>query len=79
MNATYRRLAARRGPAKAIVAIERTLLDLVWSMLTTSALYDEPGPDHYTRHHPERAKNHALRQPANLGYDVTLQPHNGAA
>jgi transposase len=79
LNAKYRRLAARRGQAKAIVAIEHTLLTLVWSMLTTGALYDEPGPDYYTRHHPERAKNRALQQLADLGYDVTLQPHAGAA
>jgi transposase len=51
----------------------------MWSMLTTGALYDEPGPDYYTRHHPERAKNRALQQLADLGYDVTLQPHAGAA
>ena len=79
LNAKYRRLATRRGQAKAIVAIEHTLLTLVWSMLTTGALYDEPGPDYYTRHHPERVKNRALQQLADLGYDVTLQPHAGAA
>jgi hypothetical protein len=47
-------------------------------MLTTGALYDEPGPDRYSRQHPERAKLRALRQLRDLGYDVTLTP-TGAA
>lgn len=37
----YRRLAKSRGKQKALVAIERTLLTLIWTMLTTGAFYDE--------------------------------------
>jgi len=70
----YRRLARNRGKQKAIVAIERTLLTIIWTMLTTGALYDEPGPDWYSRQHPDRAKRRALRQLHDLGYDVTLTP-----
>lgn len=51
---------------------------LVWNLLTTGALYDEPGPDYYTRHTPERVKNGALRQLADLGYNVTIQPRGAA-
>ena len=57
-----------------MVAIEHTLLTLVWNLLTTGAYYDDPGPDYYTQRQPERAKNHALHQLHALGYDVTLQP-----
>jgi len=74
----YRRLARNRGKQKAIVAIERTLLTIIWTMLTTGALYDEPGPDWYSRQHPDRAKRRALRQLHDLGYDVTLTPKGAA-
>lgn len=74
LHAKYQRLAKSRGPAKAMVAIEHTLLTLVWNLLTTGALYDDPGPDYYTRRQPERAKHHALHQLHALGYQVTLQP-----
>ena len=47
-------------------------------MLTTGTLYDEPGPDYYTRRSPERAKNHAIHRLQALGYDVTLQPRRAA-
>ena len=74
LNAKYQRLAKSRGRAKAVVAIEHTLLTLTWTMLTTGTLYDDPGPDYYTRRSPERAKNHAIHQLQALGYQVTLQP-----
>ena len=78
LHVKYQRLAKSRGNAKAVVAIEHTLLTLVWTMLTQGTYYDEPGSDYYTRRNPDRAKNHAIRQLESLGYSVTLQP-NGAA
>lgn len=78
LHVKYQRLARSRGPSKAIVAIEHTLLNVVWAMLTNGTYYDDPGPDYYTRRNPDRARNNALRELKNLGYQVTLQP-TGAA
>lgn len=78
LNAKYRRLAKTRGKAKAVVAIEHTLLVLVWNLLTTGAFYQDPGPDYYTRRDPQRARNHAIHQLQALGYDVTLAPRGAA-
>jgi transposase len=74
LGARYRRIAARRGPMKANVAIQRTILVTIWHMAHTGALYDDPGADYYTRLHPERAKRRALHQLEAMGYHVTLQP-----
>lgn len=41
-------------------------------MGTTGTLYDDPGTDHFTRLHPDRAKKPALHQPQAMGYRVTL-------
>lgn len=74
LGARYRRLAARRGKAKAIVATQHTILVTIWSMAQTGALYDDPGADHYTRIQPTRTKRRAIRQLQELGYTVTIQP-----
>ncbi len=78
LNAKYQRLVKTRGRAKAIVAIEHTFLTLVWTMLTTGTLYNEPGPDYYARRDPQRAKKHAIQQLQALGYDISLQPRGAA-
>lgn len=78
LHVKYQRLAKRRGKSKAIVALEHTLLTLVWTMTTNGTYYDEPGPDYYARRDPARAKNHAIRQLEALGYNVTVQPRDAA-
>ena len=72
--AKYRRIAARRGPIKAIVAVEHAMLIAIWNMLTTGALYQDPGGDFYTRLNPDKTKNRAIDQLRKMGYDVTLNP-----
>ncbi|MDQ3326634.1 MAG: IS110 family transposase [Actinomycetota bacterium] len=74
LGVKYRRLAARRGPSKAIVAVEHSILIAIWNIATTGALYDDPGTDFYTRLNPDRAKRRALDQLRTMGYDVTLSP-----
>jgi len=74
LGARYRRLAARRGKSKAIVAIQHTILVTIWNMAQTGALYDDLGADYYTRIQPIRTKRRAIRQLQELGYTVTLQP-----
>jgi transposase len=75
LAAKYRRIAARRGPKKALVAVEHALLTTVWTMAHTGALYEDPGADYHTRRDPERLKRHAMSQLQRLGYDVTLAEH----
>jgi transposase len=72
LGAKYRRLAARRGPMKAIVAVEHAILIAIWNMLTTGELYSEPGRDFYINRNPDRAKQRALDQLRQMGYEVTL-------
>ncbi len=72
LSARYRRLAARRGKKRAIVAIERALLTAIWHMLTDGVYYQDPGPDYYLKHNPARRANRALKELTSLGYHVTL-------
>ena len=74
LAAKYRRIAARRGPKKALVAVEHAILTAIWTMAHTGAEYDDPGADYYIRHDPERVRRHATSQLQRLGFNVTLTP-----
>ena len=74
LSAKYRRIAARRGPMKAIVAVEHAILVAIWNMANTGAVYDDPGPDYFTRRDPERTRRNATNQLERLSYRVTLDP-----
>jgi transposase len=74
LAAKYRSIAARRGPKKALVAVEHAILTAIWTMAHTGALYDDPGSDYFTPRDPERIKARAMIQLQRLGYDVTLHP-----
>ncbi len=72
----YRRIARRRGKKKAIVAVGRSILVIVWHLLSDpEARYRDLGSDFYdNRIGPDRKKRNHIRQLEALGYKVTLQP-----
>jgi transposase len=72
----YRRIARRRGSKRAIVAIGRSILVIVWHLLSDSdARFHDLGSDFYaTRIDSERRKLTHIRQLEALGYTVTLEP-----
>jgi transposase len=73
-GANYRRIASRRGPVKAVVALEHSVLVTIWNMLQTGETFNEPGGDLYTKRSPVKAKRRAIDQLRNFGYTVTLEP-----
>lgn len=72
----YRRIARRRGNRRAIVAVGRSILTIVWHLLNDPAIrFTDLGSDFYdTRVNPERRKRNHVRQLEALGYTVTLAP-----
>jgi hypothetical protein len=72
LGARYRRIATRRGPQKANVAIQHSILTVIWHMGRDGTIYDDPGADYFTRLHPDRTKTRALHQLEAMGYRVTL-------
>jgi transposase len=71
----YRRLVKRRGKLKALVAVARSILVIVWNLLADpSARYHDLGPDHYlARTDTQRRVRSHLSQLAALGYRVTVE------
>jgi hypothetical protein len=72
----YRRIARRRGSKKAIVAVGRSILVIVWHLLSDpAARYTDLGAGFYAqRINPERRKRAHIHQLEALGYKVTLEP-----
>lgn len=72
----YRRIARRRGNRRAIVAVGRSILTIVWHLLNDPATrFTDLGSDFYdTRVNPERRKRNHIRQLEALGYTATLAP-----
>jgi transposase len=61
-----------KGPNESLVAAEHSILTAAWNMLANGECYSDPGPDHFMRLEPDRAKNRALHQLKQLGYEVTV-------
>jgi transposase len=78
LAAKYRHITARRGRNKALVAVEHSILTAAWHMLRNGECYTDPGADHFNRINPSRAKNNAIKQLNNLGYNVTITPVTAA-
>jgi transposase len=72
----YRRIARRRGKKKAIVAVGRSILVVIWHLLSDpETRFNDLGADHFTRNvNPEAKKRNHIRQLEALGYTVTLEP-----
>ena len=72
----YRRIARRRGAKKAIVAVGRSTLVIIWHLLCDpQARYADLGARFYDqRINPERRKRAHVHQLEALGCKVTLEP-----
>jgi transposase len=72
----YRRIARRRGKKPAIVAVGRSMLVIIWHLLSDpEAGFIDLGSDYYAKHiDNERKKRTHIRQLKALGYKVTLEP-----
>jgi transposase len=56
-----------------IVAVQHTILTIIWNMAHTGELSNDLGADYYSHLRPDRTKTSAIRQLEALGYTVTLQ------
>jgi transposase len=72
----YRRIARRRGTKKAIVAVGRSILVIIWHLLSDpETQFHDLGSDFYdNRTSTDRRKRNHVRQLEALGFKVTLEP-----
>jgi transposase len=72
-SALYARIARRRGPNKAAVAVAHSILETSWHLLTTGALYVDPGADYFDRRNDPALQVKRLQARIEaLGFAVTI-------
>jgi transposase len=75
LAARHRRIARRRGPNKATVAVARSLIIGMWHILNDREPWKDLGADHYTKHRdPQREISRHIAELQRLGFDVQLTP-----
>jgi transposase len=79
LSAHYRRLAARRGKKRAVLALGHTLLVIIYHMLRDGADYADLGPDYLDRLQSERLTRSLVRRLEGLGHKVVLERRQDAA
>jgi transposase len=72
----YRRIVKRRGKLKALVAVSRSILVVVWHLLSDpTARFHDLGPDYYlSRVNKEMKVRNHIRQIEALGFTVSVAP-----
>lgn len=78
-QAFFKRIAARRGYLKAMVATEHSMLVAIWHMLTNNTAYTDLGGGYFTGLDPQKALRQTLRRLEQLGYIATLTPITATA
>jgi len=73
LSAQYRRLAARQGKKKAIVALEHTILVIAYYLIKRKEPYRELGGDYFDKRRPEATVNRLVMRLEKLDYSVSLQ------
>lgn len=66
----FYRLRARRGTKKALIAVARKLLAIVWHVLTTGEAYDEARYEQTKKNEEERRKQKLKAEAAKLGFKL---------
>jgi transposase len=72
-RALYERLVRRRGKQRALVAVARKLLVVIYHLLKYQRPYKELGADYFDSHKREQVTNRLVQRLSKLGYYVTLE------
>jgi transposase len=73
LAAQYRRIAARRGKKRALVAVGHSILVIVYHILTRRRPYQDLGPTYFDERNRQRVEQRLVRRLERLGYVVNLQ------
>jgi transposase len=74
LAAQYRRLAARRGRAKAAVAVAHSILIIAYHVLTEGTSYCDLGGNYFDQRDRQGVERRLVHRLEGLGYTVSLTP-----
>ncbi|MEK4126552.1 IS110 family transposase [Anoxybacillus sp. FSL W8-0382] len=73
LSAKYHRIAARRGANRASMAVGRTILEIIYYLLTRKEPYKELGADYWDRQREAKIVRQTVKKLEGLGYEVKLE------
>ena len=79
LGAQYRRLAARRGQKRAVVAVAHTILVIIYHLLRDGTTYRELGAGYFDQRDRTAIEHRLVRRLEALGNDVTVRRRDPAA
>lgn len=79
LAAQYRRIAARRGAKKAMIAVGHTILVMIFHILNTQKGYEDLGGNYFDEHDRQATEKRLVRRLEKLGYEVELKVASPAA
>jgi transposase len=71
--ALFRRIAAKRGKKRAILAVAHSLLVTIHALLRNQQTYQDLGSDYFDKKNADGLKRYCLRKLQALGHKVTLE------
>jgi transposase len=74
LAAQYRRLAARRGRARAAIAVGHSILVIAYHVLTEGTVYRDLGANYFDQHDRQGVTHRLVHRLEGLGYTVKLVP-----
>lgn len=75
----FRRLAARRGGKRAIVAVGHSLLIIGYYLQKNEVVYEDLGGDYFDRLNADGLRRYLVKRLESMGHKVTLEPRQDAA
>jgi transposase len=74
LAAQYKRLAARRGKKRALIAVGHTVFIIAYTLLTRRQPYQDLGAVYFDQREQHRIERRLVQRLERLGYEVSLQP-----
>jgi transposase len=74
LAALYRRMQARRGTKKALVAVGHAILVIIYHILSRKEPYQDLGANYFDERDRHAVQRRLVRRLEQLGYQVTIQP-----
>jgi transposase len=71
--ALFRRLAAKRGKKRAILAVAHSILVTIYALLKNQRTYQDLGSDYFDKKNADGLKRYCLRKLEAMGHKVTLE------
>lgn len=79
LSTFYRRLAARRGRKRALVALAHTMLGIMYHLQRNGTDYVDLGGDYFERRDKDKLTRHLINRLERLGLKVEVHPQDSAA